>query len=217
MIAMATVDADRGQRPPENPKRTQIREAAAALFLEQGFTRTSVDAISTTANVSKATVYAHYSDKDAILADVIQYLVGHVYTFDLPETDNDESITSIADLGSRLVYLCNAIVVAAMESNHLRLLRVVIAEGPHHPAIAEIFRDLAPGRALAAVGSMLSRAAGAGLIDSAQIDVLSRVLVGDMLSWILFDGLLAPGTPEPPSRSRIAQSVDLVLGAADRS
>ena len=56
----------RESRPEASPKREQILAGARALFLELGYERASVDAIAARAGVSKATVYNHFRDKEAL-------------------------------------------------------------------------------------------------------------------------------------------------------
>src|SRR5690242_20479659 len=48
-----------------------IREAAAALFLENGYQGTSMDDIAAAAQVSKQTIYTHFLSKEALFADLV--------------------------------------------------------------------------------------------------------------------------------------------------
>ena len=52
-------------------KRSAILSAARDLFLSDGFDRTSVDAVSARAGVSKRTVYDYFGDKRALLQAVV--------------------------------------------------------------------------------------------------------------------------------------------------
>jgi len=51
----------------QNPSYKRILDAAQALFIEQGFPATSMEAIARRAKVVRATVYNNYQDKEAIL------------------------------------------------------------------------------------------------------------------------------------------------------
>lgn len=51
-----------------------ILDAAAELFATHGIDAASMDAIAAAASVSKATVYKHWSDKDALCMDVLLYV-----------------------------------------------------------------------------------------------------------------------------------------------
>ncbi|BCY10615.1 TetR/AcrR family transcriptional regulator [Actinoplanes sp. L3-i22] len=63
-------------------KRAAILSAARDLFLSDGFDRTSVDAVSARAGVSKRTVYDYFGDKNtllqAVVTDISDSLVGTV-------------------------------------------------------------------------------------------------------------------------------------------
>ena len=53
--------------PRAQAKRQQITDAARALFLAQGFARTSMDAITAEAGVSKQTLYSYFPSKNELL------------------------------------------------------------------------------------------------------------------------------------------------------
>ncbi len=207
----ASSDGGRAVSTQESPKRRQIREGATDLFLEKGFTRSSADAIAAAAGVSKATLYAHYEDKDDILADVIHHRVADMFAVELPTRATDVAVGSVDDVRTGLIDLYHTVVSAALRPDHIRLLRVVIAESPHHASVTAAFRDLAPGRALVATRAILEAGRAAGHLPGADVDVLARLLVGDMISWIILDGLLSTSDGAPPSRPRVARSVDAVL------
>lgn len=52
--------------------RQRIIEVAYALFYEEGFMRSGVDAIAATAGVTKRTLYYHFESKDALLESVLE-------------------------------------------------------------------------------------------------------------------------------------------------
>jgi AcrR family transcriptional regulator len=54
-------------------KRREIIEAAAALFVEQGYERTSMSSISERLGGSKATLYGYFASKDDLLRAVLEY------------------------------------------------------------------------------------------------------------------------------------------------
>ena len=53
-------------------KRTHLLRTAASLFARHGYDRTSLAMIAVAAGVSKGLVYHYYSDKNAVLADIIR-------------------------------------------------------------------------------------------------------------------------------------------------
>src|SRR3981081_2768870 len=55
-----------------SPKRRAIMEAATDLFAARGYGAVSMDAIARAADVSKATLYAHFESKDALFATIVK-------------------------------------------------------------------------------------------------------------------------------------------------
>jgi TetR/AcrR family transcriptional repressor of mexJK operon len=54
-----------------SPKRRAILDAAASLFMAEGYGAVSMDAVARAAQVSKATLYAHFTGKEALFAEII--------------------------------------------------------------------------------------------------------------------------------------------------
>lgn len=54
----------------------RVLEAAAELFANRGIDATSMDAIAEASGVSKATIYKHWPDKDALCLEVLGYVHG---------------------------------------------------------------------------------------------------------------------------------------------
>ncbi len=59
-------------------KRDAIVRAATTLFSRYGFRKTTVDLIAHEAEVAKPTLYAHFSDKEAIFAAVCQHVLDRI-------------------------------------------------------------------------------------------------------------------------------------------
>jgi AcrR family transcriptional regulator len=57
-------------RPPRDTKR-QILDAAYGLFYKEGYARTGVDEIAASAGITKRTLYYHFENKDALVAEVL--------------------------------------------------------------------------------------------------------------------------------------------------
>jgi AcrR family transcriptional regulator len=54
----------------------KVLHAALALFSERGIEATSMDAIATASGVSKATIYNHWADKEALLLEMMLWVNG---------------------------------------------------------------------------------------------------------------------------------------------
>src|SRR3954462_15259686 len=65
--------SETGIESRQGSKPAQIVLAAKDLFTSQGFGATSMDAIARTANVSKATLYAHFDGKEELFAAIVSH------------------------------------------------------------------------------------------------------------------------------------------------
>jgi AcrR family transcriptional regulator len=54
----------------------RVLDAAVELFAERGIDATSMDAIAASSGVSKATIYKHWADKDALCMEVLAFIHG---------------------------------------------------------------------------------------------------------------------------------------------
>jgi AcrR family transcriptional regulator len=71
----------------------KVLEAATQLFADRGIDATSVDAIAARSGVSKATIYKHWADKDALCLEVLTYV--HELDAGPPPTDSGDIRTDL--------------------------------------------------------------------------------------------------------------------------
>ena len=64
-------------RPRSARAHNDVLEAASRLFAERGIDASSMDAIAAASGVSKATIYKHWPDKDALCLEVLSRIHGH--------------------------------------------------------------------------------------------------------------------------------------------
>lgn len=201
-------------RSARSEKRAVILAAAQRLFLENGYKRTSMEAIRAEAGVSKPTLYNHYADKEALFADVVRATFNHVGFEHFPFMAGQQlPIHSHAELRAVLIAFVTQALTRMLSSGYVALLRTVISEMPHFPQLMDIFRQNGPVRSLAIAGQFFALAYQQGLIRVADTEVVARLFIGPMASYILTEGLLQPGAPNIPDNARIEAHVDLFLRA----
>jgi AcrR family transcriptional regulator len=67
----------------------QVLNAARELFSERGIDGASMDAIAEASGVSKATIYKHWPDKEALCLEVLHRLKGEIPVFDTGDLRED--------------------------------------------------------------------------------------------------------------------------------
>lgn len=175
-------------------KKRQIQSAAQELFLTNGFSDTSMDAVTKKAKVSKQTVYSYYESKEALLYDVFQNLIREINfekEFQLTQTFE---INNITDLTTLLEKVAEKISKSLVQPEYLGLVRIILAEMSNFPQLGELFIEAVPKKVIFMITSILIKAKNKGLIqlDEKDMDVTVRMLIGPLLTYILLDGLLVP-------------------------
>ena len=131
-MATAAPLADSGRRRPGRPtlSNEELLDTALDLFLENGFERTSIDAIASAAGMAKRTIYARYDDKTSLFKAALQRAIAvWIVPVDLlqdAETD---------DLEQTLMAVGRILVANLMSPAGLRLLRLTNAESGRMPEI----------------------------------------------------------------------------------
>jgi AcrR family transcriptional regulator len=85
-------------RPRSVRAHRSVLDAAVALFAERGIDGTSMDAIATASGVSKATIYKHWPDKEALALEMLD----HLHRLDeWPDTQSADVVADITELLAR--------------------------------------------------------------------------------------------------------------------
>lgn len=118
-----------------------IRDAAFALFLERGYTRTTMDDIAAVAGVSKQTVYTHYADKQQLFTQLVLTNARRVDTF------LEEIRAGVGEgTAAELVQLARRYVEFVVRPEVVQLRRLVIGEANRFPELARAYHEQVPER-----------------------------------------------------------------------
>lgn len=156
----------------------KVLTAATELFASRGIAATSMDAIAAAAAVSKATVYKHWADKDALCLEVLL----HVYRNDEDPSEQDSGDLR-ADMQAFLAYEPPAI----KADIHRRLTPHLLAYSACNPEFGRAWRARASERARQGVRSLLHRGIVAGTFPVVLDEELSvALLLGPMMYRHIF-------------------------------
>jgi TetR/AcrR family transcriptional repressor of mexJK operon len=137
-------------------------DAARDRFLEDGYDRTSVDAVAAQARVSKRTVYDHFVDKDGLFAGVVERAAATLLTA-VAEAVEQELQTD-RDLGVALLAFTRRIATQALRSSDYAVVRLLLDSDR---SIAAPKTDLAHGPELA-LAARFADFADAGVIRTTK-------------------------------------------------
>ncbi len=119
-------------------RRQAILDAAATLFMEQGYEQTSLSDILERSKGSRSTLYQQFGGKVGLLKALIQQVSQNFWQAvgqAPPPPALNES--ALADLGYQLLQ-------AALDPRALAVLRLIQIVGPRSPEIADYFHDIGP-------------------------------------------------------------------------
>ncbi len=131
-MAVLTVEAprsSRGGRPRDPSRDGVIRAAILALLADVGYGALTMDAVAAQAGVGKATIYRRWRTKEDLVVDTI--------------AEVNRAQMSVPDTGSLeddLREMLHA-VVAGIRGPSGAATQALLSTIPHHPALAEAFRD----------------------------------------------------------------------------
>ncbi len=204
-----------GGRPPASAgsaKQDAIIEAAAEVFLEQGFGSASMDEIARRAGVSKATVYSHFDSKPALFGAIVQHRCQRTMSAMLAEMSDQPVAETLTAVGRQFLDVL-------MMPGSLPLYRVVLAEAPRFPELGRIFYEAGPDRCAVALAQYLTDLHGRGVLDVPDARWAAEQFLGAVLGQVHIRMLLmvAGEAPGPEERTRyVAAAVSTFLNGRNR-
>jgi AcrR family transcriptional regulator len=165
-------------RPRSVRAHDQVLEAALRLFADRGIDATSMDAIAETSGVSKATIYKHWQDKDALCLEVMSRLHGR----DQPVVEFDSG-----DLRADLIAVLSYQPPERYAELRARMMPHLIAYSARHQAFGLAWRQkvLEPPRLQ--LRRILDRAIAEQRLSAAlDYDIVMAMLLGPMMYRHIF-------------------------------
>lgn len=117
-------------------KRQAIVDAAAAEFLREGYSASSMDEIARRASVSKPTIYSHFGNKERLFLAVIGGALTKVYAGVDPTS---VKIAQAPDLRSALIEFMEVWSRRVLREDFAGLRRLVIAEVGRFPQLGRFW------------------------------------------------------------------------------
>ncbi|MFL7026342.1 TetR/AcrR family transcriptional regulator [Enterovibrio norvegicus] len=187
-------------------KRQQILNAASELFCQQGY-GISMDAIAQYANVSKQTVYAHFSNKDQLFETcIIEKCKNAGLDWDL-ERDERPPHVVLREYG----WLFQSMLLGQEARS---TFQNTVRQSDSHPELARIFLEQGPKRNVSQLGRYLQKLVNQGDmpfcedVESAAMQML-LMLHGRSVYWGFFG--FDANEDEATRRTYIDSSIDVFL------
>jgi len=179
------------QRSQEAHER--VLRAALDLFGERGIDSASMDAIAQTSGVSKATIYNHWPNKEALLIDVMLMVNG---------LDRDPAGVDTGDVCRDLTTVLSRRPPDEFDEPRARMMPVMIAYSAVHQEFGEAWRHRVMEPSRVALKRILRRGIKDGLLPaSLDMDGAMALLLGPLLYGHIFH---KESHPDPFDFGRLA-------------
>ena len=136
-------------RPKSQEKRKQIICHAGELFLQSGYSKTSMETIAKASSVSKQTLYSHFANKEQILRAVLKNKI------DQYQLDEQMFAARSVDLEQGLNLIAAHFIQLLHDDQVVAMHRVIAGELSVSPEVATIFYELGPGTVISAVSDFM--------------------------------------------------------------
>lgn len=170
-------------------RRKAILDAALDEFSKEGFAAARLDDVARRAGVAKGTIYLHFRDKEELFQELIRSMMA-------PQLD---ALVALQDLDApvqvALRRFADVFLREVLGTRRRDVMRLVIAEGPRFPAIAEFYYREVVSRGIGALRRVLERGVERGelrhkeLVDFPQLVVAPAVLA---IHWASLFQAFAP-------------------------
>jgi TetR/AcrR family transcriptional regulator, mexJK operon transcriptional repressor len=182
------------QRDMLNPKRVprgekrreEIAAVAERVFLELGFTETTMQIVASRAGASKETLYRHFGSKEELFSEVVRARAKRVYGGTAGEFRlQGEPREVLMRLGFNLLHLL-------ISEEPICLFRIVVAEAPRTPELGRIFFAQGPAQILHQLSAYLETATHQGLLNCPDPTLAARLFLGAVVANRQIMLLVAP-------------------------
>jgi len=190
---------------PRAARREAILDAALDEFAASGFAAARMEDVARRAGVAKGTLYLYFRDKETLFQELIRSimgpLIGKIESAPFADLPFRALAEAIIDLFVREIY----------GTRRKEVIRLMIAEGPRFPKLAEFYYHEVIERVLGTLRGLLERAVARGEVKYAAIARFPHLLVAPGLVAIVWNGLFDRFAPLDVAALMRAH-LDLVLG-----
>src|SRR5580700_3429298 len=197
--------------PPSNraeravDRRQAIMEAALDEFIAQGYAATRLDDVAKRAGVAKGTIYLYFKDKQTLFEELVRTAI-------VPLVARLAALPPAA--GSVRAVLENFVASFVKEVVTTRrgaIIRLVMAEGPRFPDIADFYYREVVSRGLSAMRALIERGIASGEIRQAGLKEFPQIVAAPAMVAVIWQGLFGRLAPLDAA-AMLRVHLDLIFG-----
>ncbi len=180
----------RARKVDADTRRQAILDAALSVFAEHGFEAARLDEVAARAGVAKGTLYLYFQHKEALFEELIRGAVAPVIDT-LSKVAANPAVPPVAVLDAFFGMFEKEV----LGTRRKLLLRLIIAEGPRFPAIAEFYYREVVSRGIKLMRGVAERAAASGEFSSDAAARFPQLIIAPLLVSVLWDGMFSKIDP----------------------
>lgn len=203
VVSAPLAKPNRAERAAE--RRQAIIEAAMEEFISRGFAATRLDDIAKRAGVAKGTIYLHFKDKESMFEELIRTaIVPLLGRMQGPPPAGG----TVRDLVETFAF---AFIHEVATTRRGDLVRLIVAEGPRFPAIADFYYREVVSKGLAGMRAMIELGIARGEIRNKGLARFPQIMVAPALIAVIWQSLFARHAPLD-AIEMLRVHLDLVFG-----
>ena len=171
-------------------RKQAILDAALDVFAECGFEAARLDDVADRAGVAKGTLYLYFDDKEGLFEEVVRSAVS-------PVLERLGALAAAPDLpvDKILEALFAVFEKEVLGTKRKLLIRLIIADGPRFPRIAEFYYRNVIARILPLIAKVAERAVERGELSSDAYARYPQLVAAPLLLAVIWDALFAAIKP----------------------
>jgi AcrR family transcriptional regulator len=186
-VAAAKPAANRAERAAE--RRAAIVEAALDEFIARGFAATRLDDVAKRAGVAKGTIYLHFKDKESMFEELIRTaIVPMVGRLHAPPPIGGSVRDAVEGFAQNFIR-------EVANTRRADIVRLIVAEGPRFPAIADFYYREVVSRGLAGMRAMIELGIARGEIQHKNLARFPQIVVAPALIAVIWQSLFGKHAP----------------------
>jgi AcrR family transcriptional regulator len=186
-------------------RRQAIIDAALDEFIARGFTATRLDDVAKRAGVAKGTIYLHFKDKESMFEELIRTaivpLIGRLASPPPPG----------ASVRAALEGFAQTFIQEVAATRRGDIVRLIIAEGPRFPAVADFYYREVISRGLAGMRALIELAIARGEISQPELARFPQIVVAPAIVAVIWKSLFERHSPLD-ALEMLRVHLDLIFG-----
>jgi AcrR family transcriptional regulator len=186
-------------------RRAAIIDAALEEFIARGFAATRLDDIAKRAGVAKGTIYLHFKDKESMFEELVRIVI-------VPLVERLNALPppagSVRDLIEAAAGNFLNEVVGTRRGD---LVRLIVAEGPRFPSVADFYYREVVSRGLAGMRALIELGIARGEIRETNLARFPQILIAPAIIAVIWQSLFARHAPLD-AQAMLHVHLDLIFG-----